>query len=942
MAGDPNKAAAAAATAAKCCEHPNASPAIPKTPVHGRNLEDQNIPFLTKIIFAAPTVATLPFIAMWGAHGNKNYQAFGCPLSTIALFTALARSFDVISDPVMSYVTDSFDYKWPSQFQWLAGRRKPFMFFGCFFYSMFLWLLLNPPYASTTQLGLWFGCMYTAFFLCNTFTTIPYDALAPELSEDSQERTGLFFISNLFDGVGTLIAVGLPMIMTTFTELYWSDRNADICRTEAETTSLCAAGSSCRNFGISGPDSAFVLDEPLTTSLQTVSTAWDLEGVTLQQCVSWRATQDLLRDSVLQGGSVVQNDNFCDCVISCSDMCDVANKRTGFMLVGFIFGIWFTMTMVTAVFRCKERVRTEKLKVPPLVPAVRATTDNFPFLVLIPGWLCDACVTGLTAGLGPYYVEAVVAPAFQTMEDNGRDCAPSSPSYENGTWDGDASRKASDNYDSLCDTDNVFVASVLLLLMCAILGCPLWSFMVSVIGKVKTWLVWSLFMAISNFLMLFVTRGAIFFCFFAFAVNGIPLGGKFLADSILADIIDYDEFITGTRSEATYFMFKSFLPKIVQIPASAVPIALLASFGYLEPIGGRVQDQPDSVVVYLKAAIVFGCCLSVVAYFVKKRYPLTPERLAHLTPALEAHKVERCAVEDPISGNPHMPRTLEGVEQDIAWNLGHWGLGSLVSAFPNASDTSRGTKSELVGLNRAQRSHADTLVGGSETCCGVCCKRPPRFRRGKPEQKYLLLEGSEYLWSTGRTQLIVAICCLLLFLVLTVVSLRFLSDPSLQIFPVLSVVCIGLSLAATGLTSFRFRSSTVLRRLVAEAIAASPSSTEAMSDRADRDEPPVAAAPRNDGVVTVDLLFMYIEGSIRHRAKIAVLGKPPPLKSDELKDLEPEGDRGWTDSMMSVLPASCCAIFASGSCSKPPTKHVSPTPSGGALGLPPKEAWEGH
>ena len=39
-------------------------------------------------------------------------------------------------------------------------------------------------------------------------------------------------------------------------------------------------------------------------------------------------------------------------------------------------------------------------------------------------------------------------------------------------------------------------------------------------------------------------------------INGLPLGAKFLADSIMADVIDYDELLTGSRSEATYTMFK--------------------------------------------------------------------------------------------------------------------------------------------------------------------------------------------------------------------------------------------------------------------------------------------------------------------------------------------------------------------------------------------------
>merc|ERR1719221_1422865 len=103
-------------------------------------------------------------------------------------------------------------------------------------------------------------------------------------------------------------------------------------------------------------------------------------------------------------------------------------------------------------------------------------------------------------------------------------------------------------------------------------------------------------MAATNLLFLFVFRsGSLYFLFVVAALNGAPLGAKFLADAILADIIDYDEFLTGMRSEATYFMFKSFLPKIVQIPASAIPIALLGVFDYRAPEGGKEQDQPAQV-----------------------------------------------------------------------------------------------------------------------------------------------------------------------------------------------------------------------------------------------------------------------------------------------------------------------------------------------------------
>ena len=64
-----------------------------------------------------------------------------------------------------------------------------------------------------------------------------------------------------------------------------------------------------------------------------------------------------------------------------------------------------------------------------------------------------------------------------------------------------------------------------------------------------------------------------------------------ILDTILADIIDYDEFLTGSRTEATYTMFKSFLPKIAAIPASTIPVALLPVFGHVQPVQGASSQS---------------------------------------------------------------------------------------------------------------------------------------------------------------------------------------------------------------------------------------------------------------------------------------------------------------------------------------------------------------
>ena len=142
------------------------------------------------------------------------------------------------------------------------------------------------------------------------------------------------------------------------------------------------------------------------------------------------------------------------------------------------------------------------------------------------------------------------------------------------------------------------------------------------IGETKNVAVMELYQRGYDF-FIFVQEGDVFLCGAIAAIPGLPMGAKFLADAINADILDYDEFLTGQRSEATYTMFKSFLPKICAIPASAVPLALLNMVGHVPPVNGRIQRQPESVKSYVRVVSVWiGSTLSFIAFLLKFRFPL--------------------------------------------------------------------------------------------------------------------------------------------------------------------------------------------------------------------------------------------------------------------------------------------------------------------------------
>jgi Na+/melibiose symporter-like transporter len=172
------------------------------------------------------------------------------------------------------------------------------------------------------------------------------------------------------------------------------------------------------------------------------------------------------------------------------------------------------------------------------------------------------------------------------------------PEYTNGCTAGDPDDPTNLNLlqqHALCDSHWVAAYALVFILTCAIAALPFWQALSKLLGKRRAWLAWSGVNALTNLALVVVGQGDVWLFIAVAGLNGVPLGATFLSDSILSDIIDYDELLTGTRNEATYTMFKSFLPKMCAIPASVIPISILASVGYIAPQYGVPQKQPGTL-----------------------------------------------------------------------------------------------------------------------------------------------------------------------------------------------------------------------------------------------------------------------------------------------------------------------------------------------------------
>lgn len=586
------------------------------------------LPLWKKVIYGAPQFSMSSLTMLISIHGTIFFTKIGAQVAFIAFFTALARSFDVITDPVMGYISDVTRTKW--------GRRRPFMFGGCFFYAFLFVMLFSPPTAlSGTQVALWFGFFYVLFYLADTLTNVPYGALGPELTDDTLERNSLFFYVGLFKGVGILCAAVLP-IMASFYYTSYPDSSSFMtvhCLCEEVTP---AGPGNAALYGVAWDEAAYGA-YPDNYYNSTICDAYSKEAE------AWAGANEPSPEDL---GHDAQLDSWCEWREDCDDLCDVDSSRAAMTNVAIGFAVYFIVTMVACAASLQERDLSSMKDDPPLVPALMATLRNKPFMGLLPAWALDMTSFTMIGTMLPFYVEYVVAPQNATPWcDDGKRCPGLLP------CDADENccspEEESEDY---CDSDIWLGFGLVGLMSATILSMPLWLQACKTFGKNRTWLTFNLVTALTNGLFVLVGEGDPKLTVFLAFLNGIPNGAAFLTDSIVADVIDYDEFLTGTRSEGRFTIFQTFIPKIVSIPSQAIPLALLSMFGFIAPIDGVSQPQPEGVKNFIKFVFFFlPCLLACLSWVIKLRFPIkTTDQVEKISAGIQAHMNGKKAL-DPLS-----------------------------------------------------------------------------------------------------------------------------------------------------------------------------------------------------------------------------------------------------------------------------------------------------
>jgi len=756
---------------------------------------DGKLPAYTKFAYGLPGFATTSLSFLISVYSTDFYVSLGTNLGFISFFTALARSFDVITDPLMGWWSDRTRSK--------MGRRRPYIFYGAPFYGiLFVLLFWPPPFywgPGATLIGpqgkeisefaldntpytdagtksdfaaMWFGVFYTIFYFSDTYSNVPYEALGPELTPSYVERSNVFFTAKMFNFAGMLFAAGAPAMFSYFIRyfdrtyplvdcldfyhtdfqnkkeegpksLYIGDRlnyydgeterSADSCyidpgeicfeqkfEQELEKQPADIDGKPCMGYCQTSEaqdgreediasnhywyeqNSRIVVEScnptVYTNAYYTYIENWetlskeDQDANPLEDGTVIRSTDKVSFFNYMSYPSNQQNKeaetitiNFTDSTLTLcdpfvKDSCDkdstvinMTERKSefekyhrrdldatmqAFLIVSAFFGIWYLILMWHLILFGvkKERSASSESTPVPLVASVLRSFKNVAFRPLLIAWALDGLGLSALVTMFPFFIRYVVIPNGVLAQE--------------GTLPGLS--------PMVCMATCVFA-----LLSMAMVFSPAWLWLSNKKGKYKAWLWYNVINVFTNILFIFASEGDPFLSIFISGLNGVAVGGQFLINSILADVIDYDEFLNGTRSEGAFSVFATLIPKFVSIPASAIPLAVINMLGFDKDL---IEQLPNvkGFIRYTFVLFPFICALT--ALCVKTYFPIKTKAISQaITDGIQLHKEGKGAT-DPITGQENIDLLkLSPEEEDTAWLFENFSAKSLASLISTKS-----------------------------------------------------------------------------------------------------------------------------------------------------------------------------------------------------------------------------------------------------------------
>jgi GPH family glycoside/pentoside/hexuronide:cation symporter len=284
---------------------------------------------------------------------------------------------------------------------------------------------------------------------------------------------------------------------------------------------------------------------------------------------------------------------------------DAAGERAKFFWISVLYAPLLMGTAWWCVSAVKElHPQFEKTRLG-LFSGLRQVSHNRPFVILLAAYTVSAIGNNLPATLILFYVQYVLQ---------------------------------SDLADLFLL--EYFVTGVVFL--------PAWIFIARRIGKKPAWLA-SMAINTGAFLgVFFLGPGDAWIYGILVFLSGIGFGATLaIPSSIQADVIDYDEFLTGERREGQYIGLWSISKKLAAALGIGVGLSLLGMAGYTPNVEQTAQVQTMLKILYALIPSLFNLIGIIVALF----YPIDDKIHHKIRNAIEQKRAGH-ASEDPLNELP--------------------------------------------------------------------------------------------------------------------------------------------------------------------------------------------------------------------------------------------------------------------------------------------------
>ena len=265
----------------------------------------------------------------------------------------------------------------------------------------------------------------------------------------------------------------------------------------------------------------------------------------------------------------------------------IPTERERFSIMAFLFAPMIVIFSFYCIYRIKETITSHEKD--DLLKGFSAVFKNRPFLILITGYTISAIGSNLPATLILYYVEYVL----QAQNAEG---------------------------------------FLLIYFLTGILFLPLWIIVSRKIGKKNAWIISMVINTGAFSGVFFLGPGDAFIYGVLVFISGAGFGaGLALPSSIQADVIDYDQLLTGQRREGRYIGLWSIAKKFSAALGIGIGLFLLGNAGYSPNV-----EQSETTVFMLRILYALVPCLcNVLSIVIMSFYPISEQKHAQIRRKIE-------------------------------------------------------------------------------------------------------------------------------------------------------------------------------------------------------------------------------------------------------------------------------------------------------------------